>query len=242
MLPRSVFCRVPAGKPRNRTMGFARLDTLWPSDKKVLNVRFVNATDKGATAGTPEQETFVINTVAKWSQVSNLKFHFLTSKDTAKNVDVLVNFDPKIDNQSAYGKNSAEKVSKGKWSLNVGNKEKKPEEKLAADILHEFGHALGLYHEHQMPADWPKAMQISKALTTAYCSKNKLDFDTYWKQLEPLGPTKDFKLSKEYDNASIMRYTIPNEIQVNPPLYPDCQKNLALSPEDIAFMQSLYPV
>lgn len=225
-------------------MGFAKIDTLWPSDKKQLNVRFVSPADvtagmKDAVVGSTIQMKQVKDVVASWNNISNLKFYFLKLGDEKLPVDIIVNFNAKIDDKSEYGQKSGVKAAAGKWTINVGNRDTKPVDKFQAQILHEFGHALGLYHEYQRPQTEPKMIQISKVKVQDYCTKNKVDFKIYWSQLEPLGPAKDFKISASYDNASIMRYTIPDEIQ-DPVLYPKLTKNLVLSAEDIAFIKELY--
>lgn len=78
-----------------------------------------------------------------------------------------------------------------------------------ATVLHEFGHALGLEHEHQhpkanIPWDKPKVYEFYKTLDK--WTEDDVDFNLF-RTL----PTNGL-LSGAYDKESIMHYSIPNEI------------------------------
>lgn len=60
-------------------------------------------------------------------------------------------------------------------------------------VIHEFGHALGLIHEHQRPNIWVK---IQKYIDPAKIDGDEID----WKTEDGIGPFTD------YDAKSIMHY------------------------------------
>ena len=111
-------------------------DTVNPNDKKtlILSVAFLNSTDRS-------QEDHIIEVANQWrQQYGNFKF-VRVSKDAPSDIRVLIN-DEGI-NRSALGwfSHHAAKRSDPKAPTMLLSR-KNPA------ILHEFGHALGLLHEH----------------------------------------------------------------------------------------------
>ena len=72
--------------------------------------------------------------------------------DSVGNADIRIGFEPGA-SWSAVG-SGADKLDKTKPTLNLGwlNDNEKPTPEDRSTILHEFGHALGMMHEHQSPA------------------------------------------------------------------------------------------
>jgi hypothetical protein len=100
-------------------------------------------------------------------------------------------------------------------------------------VLHEFGHALGLEHEHQNPEntiDWNK-----DAVYEAYSSEDFPDEQVY-EQILKL-PTGSHLLVTSYDAKSVMHYEVPAEITNNGVEVPI---NIALSEGDRKIVQKLY--
>jgi hypothetical protein len=133
-------------------------------------------------------------------------------------------------------------------------------------VLHEFGHALGFEHEHQSPVSpceqefhWnddagytqtrdmygqyiPDSLGKRPGIYTVLegppnkWSKDQIDFN-----LRQLPNSADWILSS-FDKKSIMKYQFDGWMFVNGPqsaCYSD--ENMALSPEDIAAAQKIYP-
>ena len=76
------------------------------------------------------------------------------------------------------------------------------------EIVHEFGHALGLYHEHQHPEylavmkDYLDDMKMFAAFSRP-ASEDINDFNLQYKALPD---TNAFQFKPEYDPRSIMHY------------------------------------
>jgi hypothetical protein len=231
-----------------RAMGIAKLKTLWlgPNARTQLNVRFVTDADikakmLGAVVGIKDQTDQVIQVINdSWNIHSNLKFNFFPIGDMTA-ADVVVNFNNKITDASALGTESMKRTKNSLWTVNLGNNRNKSSTDFPPQIMHEFGHALGVYHEHQSPYT-TKIISESKMRAWYTKEKNitgKAFDDQIWKQFRPLGPS-EFKITT-YDDDSIMRYNLKKDFLVDESLYTD-KVNIVLSAGDIAFVNQLYPM
>ena len=102
-------------------------------------------------------------------------------------------------------------------------------------VLHEFGHALGMIHEHQNPYDnqilWNKKKVYEWAKSTQGWGKKATDVNILNM------PTEEINGSK-YDPFSIMLYFYPRELTTN---NKGTRENLKLSPVDVFFLNKMYP-
>jgi hypothetical protein len=118
-------------------------------------------------------------------------------------------------------------------TMYLGNKPDHPE--FRASVLHEFGHALGLEHEHQHPKasiPWNKP-EVYKIYARDYgWNKDEVDLNFF----TPLN-TQNMYLSP-YDKQSIMHYPIENELT-----HGDWEVSLNsdISKRDISFIKQIYP-
>ncbi|MBO0740052.1 MAG: hypothetical protein J2P51_01335, partial [Hyphomicrobiaceae bacterium] len=115
-----------------------------------------------------------------------------------------------------------------------------PEAVMRATILHEFGHALGLLHEHQSPTancdveiDWDAAYKIG-----AEIGWDKMQVDRNFRQLTMNSSLNATKV----DRKSIMHYSLPPNLFKRGKQSP-CfvTENLELSEQDRTFIASIYP-
>jgi hypothetical protein len=103
-------------------------------------------------------------------------------------------------------------------------------------VRHEFGHALGMIHEHQNP-DAQGKIPWDKPKVYAYYAKqgwSKDDVDTNLFEVYDTAMTN----FTDFDPTSIMEYAIPEELTIG--TY-SIGWNTALSDTDAAFMRSQYP-
>lgn len=206
--------------PNRAKRGVAFPSDLWPQ----------NSTIKISMSGmTPEQEQFTKNNINKWAPHVNLKFEFTNEA----NADVRI-----AGNNTAYagsskvGKNSKTPPTDAP-SMSIGFANGLGE-KTAGQVIHEFGHALGLKHEHQHP---DRTLDFNKkTVYKHYESLGKPRSDGDSQMLNTFNPDKIY--SSEYDQRSIMHYPFPGNFLNNNTPTPE---NNELSATDIQFISRMYP-
>jgi hypothetical protein len=113
-----------------------------------------------------------------------------------------------------------------------------PDDDLKRTVLHEFGHAIGLIHEHQNPyADRPIAW--NKAAVKADCSKPPNSWTD--KQIEDnifQHYNRDDVIATDRDPLSIMLYPIPSAWTLDGF---SRAMNRELSAEDKRLVRNVYP-
>jgi hypothetical protein len=101
------------------------------ANNSTLRVRFIG--------GTAEQQQIVKNFAPKWADHANIKFDF----SNAPNAEIRISFDPADGAWSYIGKDCLG-IPLNQATMNLGWQDE-------GVVLHEFGHTLGLIHEHQNP-------------------------------------------------------------------------------------------
>jgi hypothetical protein len=108
---------------------------------------------------------------------------------------------------------------------------------LESVVLHEFGHVLGLYHEHQNPSaeiPWDKKMVIKYfGGPPNNWGKGSIETSIYSRY-----PQDFFPFSKPFDPLSIMAWYFPPELTSRKKIF---RQNLTLSAGDKEFISRLYP-
>lgn len=203
--------------------GVAKADRLW-RNRTHVRVAFLD--------GSEQRRMVVANVAQEWSRHAALRWEF-TSPDVA---DIRIAF---------------ELGEAGDWS-NVGTDallgaKDLPTMRLSAAaasstddrtrrvVLHEFGHALGLQHEHlspHAPMDW----DIDAVLKF---TRNEYGWDEKKTRLNILDRVESERhLATEFDHQSIMLYPLPPILTYSRNALPN---NTKLSPIDRQFIASLYP-
>ncbi|KAI0838762.1 hypothetical protein F5Y06DRAFT_296368 [Hypoxylon sp. FL0890] len=115
-------------------------DRLWPRDKRYLEVRFLN--------GGFAEKQLVESLIVKHYHVipMHIRFRFLQYGDT-RSADIRILFTYRGPSSSFIGRDS-ETVAADEPTM-VLNMNRKSSDKIQAEVLHVFGHALGLIHEQQ---------------------------------------------------------------------------------------------
>lgn len=198
----------------------------WPTGT-VIKVKFLNGS------------SFLQNKVKKyakqWSSHANIKFKFVASN---QNADIKVAFKWKGDTGSwSYIGTDCRYIAQNKPSMNFGwFTTKTKENEFSRTILHEFGHALGLVHEHEHPKNtikWNKPVVYKYYKNMHGWSKAKVDASIFHKY--STGQTN----YSAYDRNSIMHYSIPKNHTTNG--Y-SVGWNTVLSSKDKNFIYQQYPV
>jgi hypothetical protein len=170
----------------------------------------------------------------EWLEYANLEFVFRRSPDAEIRVTTLG-----MDYWSKIG-NAAASVASDKPTMSLAG----PRGDLALEddpakvrraVLHEFGHAIGLIHEHlrpEVPIPWNPAKVYIYYRRRGW-SREMVDRNIF-QRYAPFELTE----SARYDTSSIMQYPVPKEHTDGVYQIP---WNLELSEMDKAFIAELYP-
>ena len=206
------------------SFGLVLKGVLW--NKKVLTVSMLPPIE------IPGVVQAIIEIASRWTENLGLQFQFLNSPD--RQADIRIKFTEKGAFWSMVGTNSSATSASGA-SMNLGFdhntiNNRKEVERL---ILHEFGHALGLAHEHQN-----QQLSFNMGAAVNYFQRNGLGHlspSAIQKQFEQYKESEIDDRSSRYDVDSIMLYSFPPEI-ASPTKY-----NYQLSKTDLETVQKLYP-
>ena len=190
----------------------------------VLSVAFLG--------GTSNERALVEQFAPEWSKHGGFRFDFVNSGAS----DIRVGFDPENGHRSFIGtgaKLGSKEWPRGGKTMNLALRGARYPER---PILHEFGHALGLAHEHQNPAitstiRWDETAVINHFKWKHGWTKEKTEHNI----LTPL--SRNQSNFTTFDPESIMVYPIPNEWTIG-----DFETgyNLTLSATDKSFISALY--
>jgi hypothetical protein len=185
---------------------------LWTAGS-TLRVRFLG--------GTEEQRNLVRETAPEWSKYANLKFEFGNDADA----ELRVTFDPS-GGSWAYVGVEALGIPRDQPTINLGFVE-------TGNTLHEFGHVLGLIHEHQSPNAnllWDRQKVYAYFKATQGWTKQEVDTGVFtrFQEIE----------YRPLDSDSIMMYYFPGEMFTDGVARGGKQ---ALSKSDKEFGGKLYP-
>jgi serralysin len=158
------------------------------------------------TGGDPIVITRVEQTARQWEHIANLKFTFTT--DANAPADITVGFSETDGTWSEIGKYSESKAISMNYSALHANDS---DYWYRYYVLHEFGHALGLMHEHQSPN--AHIVWNLPALYN-YCS-DKFGWNAAMVKTNILDFFSDNVTATRYDPASIMLYDFPDSLVIS---------------------------
>jgi pYEATS domain-containing protein involved in immunity/astacin (peptidase family M12A) len=177
-------------------------DLLWENGM-TLNVHFKD--------GAKEQMEQVKKIAPTWSEFANIKFAFFEDPANPPNpTHIRITFQGECGFNSALGTMSLQRIRKDGYSMQLACLDQEAPERQGRVIKHEFGHALGCFHEHQRAGlkynkeNVYKWCAESQGWDKAQCDSNILI------QIENEIPAHELA-GTPYDPKSIMHYRIRPE-------------------------------
>jgi hypothetical protein len=190
-----------------------------------ISVRFLE--------GAPQLQQRVRSVAEEWTDLANLSFDFRNSGPT----DIRIAFEQGNGSWSYLG-TVCRQIPEPEATMNYGwLTPDSPEDELRRVVLHEFGHALGLIHEHQNPKnggiDWNRAAVIADLSRPP----NRWNLETIesnmFQKYDPASLS-----ATDADLLSIMMYPIPRAWTNDGT---SAGLNSELSDRDRAFIAENYP-
>lgn len=169
----------------------------------------------------------------KWEEFANIKFVF----GNDPNAEIRISFDPESGSWSWIGTDCLT-IPKNQATMNYGwFNANTTDHEYSRTVLHEFGHALGLVHEHQSPPanipwDKEKVYEYYAKEENGGWSREKVDNNIFRKY------SKSETNFTNFDRDSIMLYPIHEELTIGD--Y-EVGWNTKLSNTDKEFISKMYP-
>ncbi|MDT5269040.1 MAG: hypothetical protein QOH49_1226 [Acidobacteriota bacterium] len=214
----------PQAVPGERAKAREGYDLLWEPRSR-LRVRFLD--------GDPLLQQRVLRLAQVWSAYANVSFELSNDKDA----EVRISFD-RMQGSWAYEGTHNLKIPARERTMNLGwLHAASPIDEIEPVVLHEFGHVLGLAHEHNNPDAglvWNKKVVYEQmGGPPNNWSKEHVDrlFFYTW-------PRDRFPFTKPFDPLSISAFTIPPEFTKGGV---SIGRNVMISPGDREFISRLYP-
>lgn len=158
-----------------------------------LQVKFLGGTDA--------EQALVREQAGWWTQVANLKLNF----NNAANAQIRITFDP-TDGAWSYIGTDCRGIPLDQATMNLGFLD-------GGTAAHEFGHAIGLAHEHQNPAG---GIQWNEAVVISEMAKSPNFWDEATTRHNILKKySVDQLIGTDFDPDSIMLYFFPASWTLN---------------------------
>lgn len=199
----------------------------WPAGA-TLRVSFLD--------GDASVQAKVVQYAQQWTEFANIHFDFLEEPDPKAHIRI--SFQER-GSWSALGKDALNKAyfPEGTPTMNYGWLTVDSPDEDYSVVLHEFGHALGLIHEHQSPGaavEWDEEAVIADLSGPP----NRWNVDMIRRNVLEKYSTTVVSQFTTFDPSSIMVYAIPRHWTQNHVSYPE---NKVISTTDQEFIRARYP-
>ena len=198
-----------------RTEAAYLLGKTWPNGTR-LKVRFLN--------GTASEQAFVRQYAVEWSRYANLDFDFTNAGSS----EIRISFGPY--GSWSYVGNDATQIPLDQPTMNFGWQ-------ASGTVLHEFGHALGMIHEHQNPRSNPIVWNEPEVIRYFGGPPNNWDPDKVRRNVILLY-SETVTNGSQFDPDSIMLYSYPSRLTLNGV---GTHENSVLSAIDQQVIARMYP-
>ncbi|THH31771.1 hypothetical protein EUX98_g2429 [Antrodiella citrinella] len=187
--------------------------------------------------GNKNQKDKVDKVVQEWTKYANIKISRVD-----KNAMIRITFNPNDGSWSYVGRQllsvkASEATMNFGWVLDYSNVASMTD-KESGVILHEFGHALGMLHEHQSPARGGTITLNEPNVYEYYGTTQRWDEATVKAQIIDVFNRDDTSNYSQLDITSVMMYKMPPEMNLQ---HVSVGNNYVLSPLDKAYMVINYP-
>jgi hypothetical protein len=194
----------------------------WPNGR-TLHVRFLD--------GDPQVQARLQPFAHQWSEFANITFVF----DNSPDAEIRISFEHQ--GSWSYLGTDALAIASDEPTMNYGwLTNNTPDDEYSRVVIHEFGHALGCFHEHQNPIagiPWDKeAVYAHYAGPPNFWTKAQTDHNLFTRYSQSISQFSEF------DPDSIMLYSIPDSMTIGSF---QVGWNRVLSPTDTSFVNVLYP-
>ncbi|CAN5682031.1 hypothetical protein BH24ACT5_BH24ACT5_11460 [soil metagenome] len=217
--------RVAPLTPRGQMMARAAVEKmkLWETGRR-LRVKFLD--------GLPEVQTQVAAIAKEWEAVANLRLDFVTGSTA----EIRISFAEQGFSWSTVG-TDARTVPRSQPTMNYGWLDPSTSiREYQRVVRHEFGHALGMIHEHQNPAAHGQIPWNTTKVYAYYAQQGWSPADVDFNIFDVY--SEDSTNHTSFDPTSIMEYAIPDALTVGS--Y-SIGWNTSLSDTDREFMRQQYP-
>ena len=164
VLPRDLMRQQPTTRSGGRPRAIAPIGKTWMNGSR-LQVRFMG--------GTSAQKNTAREQAGWWSQHANLTFDF----NDAPGADIRITFDPQLGAWSYVG-TDCKGIPLNQATMNLGFLD-------GGTTAHEFGHAIGLAHEHNRP-DTPETCDESRQGTNGDRAVGSWDVNSVMNYCNPV--------------------------------------------------------